>query len=60
MHPCDKCFENYWDYEKIDNYIRATCKLCSYEVEFLMRKAKKQLTKSNDRKRNNENIHRSN
>ena len=34
MRPCDKCLENFWAFQKIDGYIRATCKNCGHEVEF--------------------------
>jgi DNA-directed RNA polymerase subunit M/transcription elongation factor TFIIS len=40
MRPCEKCLENNWTYEKIEDTIRATCKLCGYEVEFAARKPK--------------------
>lgn len=34
MRHCDKCLENNWRFEKIDNMIRATCNICGSEVEF--------------------------
>ncbi len=34
MSPCQKCLENYWKYEFIDGWIKATCQICSNEVEF--------------------------
>jgi len=34
MRPCEKCLENEWKYQKIDNIVRATCQLCGYEVEW--------------------------
>lgn len=34
MRPCDKCLENNWRFERIENVIRATCNLCGSEVEF--------------------------
>ena len=41
MYPCNKCLENFWSYEEIDGYIRATCQICGNEVEFPTRKTKK-------------------
>lgn len=40
MRNCSKCLENNWSFEKIENIIRATCRLCDYEVEFEARKSK--------------------
>lgn len=34
MKPCSQCFENIWEFQKIENTIRATCQSCGYEVEF--------------------------
>ena len=35
MRPCDNCLDNAWDFEKLpDGYMRATCKMCGYEVEW--------------------------
>ena len=34
MRQCDKCLNNAWSFEFIDGYVRATCKICSEEVEF--------------------------
>lgn len=41
MRPCEKCFENSWSFEKIEDVIRATCRLCGFEVEFPARQARK-------------------
>lgn len=37
MRPCERCLENYWSFETIENIIRATCNMCSHEVEFSKR-----------------------
>lgn len=34
------CLENNWSYDKIEDVIRATCQMCSYEVEFKARERK--------------------
>lgn len=35
MRPCNRCLENAWDYVYLDDgFVRATCKLCAYEVEW--------------------------
>lgn len=34
MRPCDKCLENNWSFENIENIVRATCQFCGYEVEW--------------------------
>ena len=34
MRPCERCLENNWRYEKIDGWIRATCRMCDYVVEW--------------------------
>lgn len=35
MRPCDKCLENNWKFEQLeDNFVRATCQMCSHEVEW--------------------------
>lgn len=34
MRPCSQCLENHWVFEFIDGFVRATCQICSYEVEF--------------------------
>jgi hypothetical protein len=41
MYSCNQCLENNWKYEYIDGWIRATCQMCSFEVEFLSRRQKK-------------------
>lgn len=42
MYPCNKCFENSWKYELPDpSTVRATCKLCGYEVEFATKRSKR-------------------
>lgn len=38
MRPCEKCLENNWSFEIIEGFVRATCNLCGYEVEFLTKK----------------------
>ncbi len=43
MSNCSKCFENNWSFEKVYEYIRATCKFCGHEVEFLSHQAKRRL-----------------
>lgn len=40
MRACEKCLENNWRFEKIEDVIRATCETCDYEVEFQARKSK--------------------
>lgn len=34
MRPCEKCLENNWKFEHVEDIVRATCQLCGYEVEF--------------------------
>lgn len=34
MRPCEKCFENYWSFEKKEGFIYATCNMCGHEVSF--------------------------
>lgn len=34
MRPCDKCFENSWEFQRVDGYVRATCRFCGHEVEW--------------------------
>lgn len=41
MRACNKCLENNWTYEKVDDYINATCQNCGYEVSFEARKKRK-------------------
>lgn len=38
MRLCQKCLENNWQFEYIDGYIIATCKMCGHEVEFEAKK----------------------
>lgn len=38
MGNCDKCFENNWQYQHIEDIIISTCNLCGYEVHFLDKK----------------------
>ena len=40
MRSCDNCLENNWSYEKIEDFIRATCSFCDYEVMFEAKKNK--------------------
>lgn len=32
MRTCNRCFENNWQFEHIDGYVRATCKNCGNEI----------------------------
>ena len=41
MRPCEKCYENRWKFELIDGWVKATCELCGYEVEFETKRSKK-------------------
>lgn len=35
MRPCEKCLENNWTFKPLDTgWVRATCKMCNYEVEW--------------------------
>lgn len=45
MRSCEKCQENRWKFEYIEGWIRATCELCLWEVEFQSKK----LTKKDER-----------
>lgn len=39
MRHCSNCLENNWRFEKADeNWIRATCKMCGFEVEWEKKK----------------------
>ena len=48
MSPCKQCLNNTWDFKKIENWIRATCKICGYEVEFSI-KEKPRVEKEGDK-----------
>ena len=37
MRHCDKCLENNWKFEVVEEIVRATCVLCGNEVEFATR-----------------------
>lgn len=41
MSRCEKCLENNWRFEYIEEWIRATCQYCGHEVEFPSRRKKK-------------------
>jgi len=42
MSPCDKCLENNWGYEMLDDKtILAECQNCGYEINFAPQKRKK-------------------
>ena len=41
MSPCDLCLNNTWKFEIIEKIVRASCQMCSNEVEFEVRKKKK-------------------
>lgn len=62
MYPCKKCFENNWSYEDLpDGYIRATCQMCGYEVEWLRKKERipikqKQFARHTYEQENNQNF----
>ena len=43
MRPCNKCLENNWSFEKVEDYIIATCNLCAHMVEFEAKKPNKEL-----------------
>jgi len=45
MQNCKKCLEDKWKFEFIEGWIRATCQICGYEVEFMSRKLKKKQAK---------------
>ena len=35
MQPCDRCLENVWKFEHVDDgFIRAICQMCAHEVEW--------------------------
>ena len=39
MRNCNNCLENNWKFELLpDCFIRATCQMCSHEVEFQSKK----------------------
>lgn len=42
MRPCQKCLENNWSFEFIDETrtVLATCNLCGFQVEFDSKKKK--------------------
>jgi hypothetical protein len=42
MSPCKNCFERNWKFEVIEDTVRATCNVCSNQVEF-PRKEKEQM-----------------
>lgn len=51
MYPCNKCLENHWSLENINDgdisYMKAKCKVCGNEVEFGHRNVKSPKSKSN-------------
>ena len=38
MNLCNKCFENYWRFDKTDDEILAACQMCGNEIGFPMKK----------------------
>lgn len=34
MRPCEKCLENNWKFQNIENLVKATCQMCGHEVEW--------------------------
>lgn len=40
MSNCNECLENNWFFRVIDGWIIATCKHCTFEVEFPTKKEK--------------------
>ena len=45
MRRCEQCLENVWDYEYLEGIIRATCRLCDYEVEWESKKLRRKRLK---------------
>lgn len=50
MRPCDSCLENNWNFQYVEEYVRATCVFCGNQVDFEVKKKEKMVLGSVCRK----------